>query len=508
MPVDSKHKLFNKNKDKVNRIRKFVEAGEDARAYVLPLPGHDETSTDIVSFKKRAYFLPAIGRTIDAFVGMIMSNGAQLADVPESYKTYTVDITNDGETISRFTSRLVREVVEAGRACAIVDYPDAEGVENMTRKQAEDLGYRPYVRLYKFDDVINWQVMSENGTRMLSQLRLQETYEEVDPNDEWTPKEGKQIRVMDLVDLPGSGKVYRVRIYRQLVGGATWQQFGPDRYPRMNGQNLKYIPAIIFNPSGLDPAEIETPPLNEMAEISFSHLQNSAGHEWALMWCGCPTLVISGSLPQADDGTTAPVKIGSSSGILLNEGSTAALLEAGKDAVGALAAAMAVKEKHMAAIGARILMDSGSSNISTETAKLERAGEHSVLADISNACSDGMSEILAILLQWCGLPEESAKNAQVSLNTEFVPKGMNSDELRSWFEGYIKGAVPLKLFFAKMKARGEIPDTMTEDEFRTELAKDRDELAQAFDDEVDPDEGDPDVDPGANGDPVTSQQAE
>lgn len=483
MPVNSQHTSYIKNKFRVKRILDFVEGGEKAEEYVLSLPGHQTNSPDSNSFRARAYFLPALGRTIDAFVGMIMANGAQVSDVPESFKSYTVDITNDGETISRFASRLSREVCTTGKAAVIVDYPDAEGIEDMTRQQAEDLGYRPYARFYGREDIINWQIISVGGTRMLSQLRLSETYEEPDPNDEWTPKVGKQIRVLDLVNLTPTYRVYRVRIYRQITGGATWMQMGADRFPKMNGKNIEYIPGIIFNPNGLDPDDAQPPPLNEMADICRAHLQNSAGHEWALMWCGCPTMVIAGSVPVDENGEPLPIKIGSSAGIVLNEGSTATLLQAGKEAVGALAEAMDKKENHMAAIGARILTSTGSSNISTETAKLERAGEHSVLADISNSCADGLSEILSILMQWAGLDESAASKSRVTLNTEFVPKGMASDELNAWFGGYLKGAVPLKLFFAKLKARGEVPDTMTEEDFRDELAKDRDELGMAFDEE-------------------------
>ena len=500
MTVSTPHKDYAEHIEAVRRIRAFLKGPKAVREYVLPLPGQDANGKDHKLFKDRAYYLPALARTVDAFVGMIMSNGAKVDGLPESYSTYTDDVTNDGETLARFTSHLVREIVSVGRGAAVVDYPDREDASTMTRLEAERLGLRAYTRFYRTEDVINWQIRTQDGQRVLSQLRLYEDFEE--PGiDEWDRETGRQIRVMDI---DPETNVYRVRIFRNEVKNAGWTLHS-ERFPRMNGQPIPYIPAIVFGPSSLDPSIVDKPPLDEVADVAESLLQNSAGNEWALMYCGCPTVVISGSVPVDGDGKPLPIQIGSSTAIILGEGGTASLLQMDDKANGAILLELGRKEKHMAQLGARILIDSGSNNISTETAKLERVGEHSVLADISHTIAAGMTEILRMLMQWNGMTEEATNNIVLTLNKDFVPKGMTSGELTEWIKGVQTNLVPLKILFNRLKDRGELPDDMTEDQYREELLADKDEMGMT--DALPPDPNDPNAQQADPVDPANQQQA-
>lgn len=491
LSVDSPHPVYPAHIEAVKKMRAFIEGKEKVKQYILGLPGQVIGSKDEKMYKKRAYYLPAIGRTIDAFVGMVMSNGAKVTELPEAYKMYTDDITNDGEPFSRFTSNVVREIISTARGAVLADYPDRPDAEVMTRKAAEDLGLRPYARFYPTEDIFNWQVRTVDGQRILSQLRLYEDFEEPGVS-EWDRVTGRQIRVLDLE--PGTG-FYRVRIFRKPVttsgvAGGEWLLLGQPRYPMMNGKKLTYIPAIVFGPSSLDPSIIDKSPLDEMADIAESHLNNSADAEWGLMFCGCPTVIIAGSVPEDSAGKPLPIRIGGADAIILGEGGTADLLQATGEAIGAIEKRMEAKEKHMAAVGARILIDSGSSNISTETAKLERVGEHSVLSDIALVVGSGMAEILQMVLQWGGMSEDLALKVGVTLNTDYTPKGMTVGELSEWVKAVQSGKVPLKILFAKLQARGEIPDEMTEEEYRDELKADADELG-LNDPLADDPEGDP-----------------
>lgn len=482
MAVDTKHSAYDKFHKLVKRVRDFIEGEEAVQEYIIGMPGQKKLGLvdELAEFRERAYFLPAVGRTVDAFTGMVMSNGAKAEEVPSGYEQYQKDITNDGEPLSRFTSHVVREVISAGRGAVIADYPWREDIDKLTVKQAEDLGLRPYAKFYKSEEVLNWQMETNEGERILKQLRLEEDYE-VPGKDEWESEVRKQIRVMDLD--PDTG-YYRVRIYRKANDNGKsgeWTQWGGDRFPKMGGQYMTYIPAIIFGPSGLDPDIREDPPLIDMVNISKAHLNNSASYEHGLSWLGCPTLVIAGTLPKDDKGKVLPIRIGSAAGIVMAQGGDAKLLQADADSVGGLQQAMENKRRDMAAMGARILIDSGSSNISTETAKLERVGEHSVLSDISNACADGITQIFRMVLQWGGMKEAMAEKVLIRLNTDFVPKGMAPGELTEWIKGVQANVIPLKIFFDRLKDRGEVPETMTEEDYRQELDKDADQFGMGDD---------------------------
>ena len=487
LTVSSPHVLYSDHALAVKRIRSFLKGPREVRDYVLPLPGQRANGPDHNLFKERAYYLPALARTVDAFVGMIMSEGAKIEGLPETYSTYTDDVTNDGETLSRFTSHLVREVVSVARGAVVVDYPDREDASTMTRLDAERLGLRAYARFYRTEDIINWQIRTQDGQRVLSQIRLYEDFEEPGV-DEWDRETGRQIRVMDI---DPETNVYRVRIFRNTDSKAGWLLYS-ERFPRMNGQPLTYIPAIVFGPSSLDPSILDKPPLDEVADVAEALLQNSASNEWALMYCGCPTVVISGSVPMDGDGKPLPIQIGSSTAIILGEGGTASMLQMDDKGNGALRLEMKEKLEHMAQLGARILINSGSNNISTETAKMERVGEHSVLADISYTVAAGMTEVLRMLMQWNGMTEEAVSEIVLTLNTEFVPKGMQNGELSEWIKGVQAGLVPMSILFNRLKHHGEVPVDMTEDQYREELLADKDEFGMSGTLPPDPEAVEPD----------------
>lgn len=448
---DTTQKVYDDTLPDVQLVRAFTSG--KVRDYVERLRGHDDE--DFALYQRLAYFLPAVARTLDAYAGLVMTPEPVISDAPDALEPYLDDLTNDGEPFQRICFKTVSEVIETGRHCLVVDYPDVPGAEDLSRLDAERMSLRPYVRGYAWESIIAVRTDAKGGARVLSHLRLRETITEVGEN-EWDEIEVQQVRVMDL--LKG---VYRVRLFRKVEGKENeWEQFGPDRFPKMNGRPMDFIPAVIFGPGSLDPSQIERPPLHEMAEISRSHLNDSALRQWGLMWCGQPTLVLAG-LTASDE--TSEVRLGSSQGLVLGEGGSAELLALGADGVGAIKESMEEKRRDMAAIGARILADESGAQIATETARIQRAGEHSVLAGIANTVADGMTQVLRWVAMWAGIGGEDA--IAVTLNTDYLPKGLQPGELQEWLGALQAGTMPLPVVMEHLKSRGVIDPQMTEAEW-------------------------------------------
>ncbi len=452
----------------VQKVRKFV--GGDVKGYIERLRGHDDADYEL--YQKLAYFLPAVARTLDAYTGMVMTPEPVISDSPEAFQTYLDDLTSDGEPFQRVCFRAVEEVTATGRYCLLADYPNDPEAEGLSRLEAERRGLRPFVRPYRWEDILDWRVSNIGGQRVLSHLRLMEYVDEVDPANEWETKVRKYVRVLDLFGEQGAPLRYRVRVYKEttpnmraeLAPGATFQPsmeiVGEPFFPKMNGKPMGFIPAIVFGPSSLDPSMLERPPLGEMVEISQSHLNDSALRQWALMWCGQPVPVITG-LPNSDE--TSEIRLGSSQGLVLGEGGSFALVSLGADGVGAIKESMEEKRRDMAAIGARILADESGAQISTETARIQRAGEHSVLAGIANTVADGMTQILRWVGEWAGIA--GADKIAVTLNTDFLPKGLQPGELAEWLAALQAGTMPLPVVLEHLKSRGVIDPQMTEAEW-------------------------------------------
>lgn len=469
MTVDAKHKLYTANQAAWQKVRDFVAGGALVKPYIIPLPGHD--AQNLAAYRERAYYLPAIARSIDAFTGMIM-NPEPVITAPDVLTDYLDDVSYDGEPASRMMGRTVREVVEVGRCAILVDYPQGDNAAQLSVAEAEALGLRAYARFYRAEDVLDWRTTSRGGERVLSFLKLRETYDEVTTTDEWTVTKVDQVRVLDLVP-NGAVFRYRQRVYRKgdvkdEKTGKTmsgWTKVGGDIFPQAKGATLEEIPAVVFNPDTLDASEVDSPPVLEMVEIACAHLQNSASLEWTIMWVGNPTPVFVNLIK--GDGET--IALGSSQGIVVGEGGDAKFMTLGGDGIEAIRKPMEDKRRDMAAVGARLLSDETSSQIARDTAIIQRAGEHSVLANIATTVSDGWKRVLGYLAMWAGAVDQ---DISVKLNTDFVPQGLTAGELAEWIGAVQSGHMSSRDLFALMQKRGVVRADKSYDEHLDEVDED------------------------------------
>lgn len=476
--IEAKHSLYSARAKQWRKTRLFLDGiVEGVQEYIRKLPGHDTNEEKL--FKEQAYLLPAVARTQEAFTGLIM-NPEPVITAPEEMSEYLRDITNDGEPIQRMIARTVNEVVGVSRCAVLVDFPRIEetGVE-LTVAEAEEKGLRAYARFYRTEDILDWRYSVFGGQRYLSMIKLMETYTE--KLDEWTSKDRKQLRVLDFAPLSGeqsnsTEEFYRVRVFRQGEGG--WAPVGEPFFPTANGEMLDEIPCVVFGPHSLDANEIEKPLLYDMVQISESHLNNSALLEWALMWVGNPTAVFKGLISTKDDnGNTQPIRLGSSQGILTSEEGGADILYLPAEGVGAIRQNMEDKRRDMAAVGARLLADETKGQIARDTAVIQRAGEHSVLAGVAGTVGDGWSRVIRLIAIWAGVQidedtEEEGKAVDVKLNTDYVPLGLQVGELKDLMAAVQNGTLSMRDMFALLQKRGVIRPEKTFDEHQEEVEED------------------------------------
>lgn len=501
MPVDSRHIQYTRQLHKVRKVRDFVEGGLDAKKHIIRLPAHDEE--EYQAWKDGASFLPATERTLDAFVGMIMEPEPQ-TEFPASFQPYLDDVSNNGEPFKRVAARIARELFITGRGCVVIDSPSEDEVFAKDPELARTagnymaLGGRPYAKLYKFENILYWRVENVGGVKRLKELRLMEYHEEPDPDDEWEIMQVPRIRVMDIFQ----GR-YRVRMYKQEREKYTdemgqeqermiWLQDGVDVFPRVGRNPEGVLPVIMFGPDTLDPEDVSNPPLLDLVNLNCDHLQNSASLESTVRNLGCATLFIKAHPPTDDAGNTTPIRFGSTQAIIIPDGD-AKLLALDASGVSGIVTVMERKEKQMVAIGARALqIDHTGGQVSTETERIRRAGEHSMLAEIANTLSDGLTQMLQWVARWAGIEGDIT----CTLNTDYLPAGLTQGELTEWTNAYLQGTIPLRTFLNRLKERGVEDPEMTVEDYRADLEEDA--AAREFTDVGD---GNEDNDEGDGGEP-------
>lgn len=475
-----------------------------AKQHVIKLSAHDDD--EYQEWKEGASVLPATERTLDAFVGMIMEPQPQIT-APESFEEILNDVSNNGEPFRRVCGRVVSEVLTAYRTCVVVDAPSEDSVFEgsdlvRTAGNYRNLGGRPYAKQYTFENILYWRCENIGGMKKLVELRVMEYDERRSDEDEWVWETVPRIRVFDLE----TGR-YRQRLFVQeteqvvdprtneTITQITWVQEGEDIFPKMGKMPPNVIPAVMFGPDTLDPEEIKNPPLLDLANLNCDHLQNSASLENTVRNLGCATLFIKAAPATDENGDAVPIRFGSNQAIIVPDGD-AKLLSLGRDGVAGIMDVMERKERQMVAIGARALaIEHTGGQVSTETERIRRAGEHSMLAQVANTVSDGMTQVLQMLADWASISGE----IRCQLNTDFLPSGLQPGELNEWTNSLMAGAVTMDAFLTRLKERGVVDPELTVEEYRDQLDED------AFNSDLsrgDPDEAVPqgDVEPASEED--------
>jgi hypothetical protein len=105
----------------------------------------------------------------------------------------------------------------------------------------------------------------------------------------------------------------------------------------------------------------------------------------------------------------------------------------------------------MAILGARLLSSEKKATETAQTAQIHRAGESSILASIAQTISIGLSEALSIFSEWAGVDGE----AEIELNDDFIPQGLDPQQLTALVGAWNSGAISLATLFENLQA-GEI----------------------------------------------------
>ena len=517
MAVDTRHPAHRKVGTRIKKIRDFMAGRDTAITYVESLPGQNDAEQKRV-YQNGASYLPVAKRTAKAFVGAVMNPEPVISGFPEQYQALLDDAGNNGEPFNRLAARLVGEVLQTDRVGLCVDFPkrqDGEDAVTPTLAMDEAENVRPYARLYPFEQIISWHTGMVGNVHKLLQVRLAETYTEPDPNDKHNQKVGYQIRVLYL-DERGhyAQEIYRApssslenRLAEPRVPGAdatilpqrdgaagAYALYDGPFYPMDGqGQPMRDIPFIMVSQSSLDAdAEID-PPLEDLVNLSCDQLQCAAAIGWVIKWLGSPTFVISGMAGTDDKGNPVQIKVGAATAMIIGPDASAEIVALGSEGMSALKETNDDFKKDMAAMGARMIMfDGAASAISTDTERIRRAGEHSVLAEVAHTCSDAMTKVLKLMVAWSG---GNADNSFVTLNDDFLPVGLQPGELTEWVGALQTGTLPLELFLKRLQDRGVADPEMDAEAYRSALDEDSFGMqTEELDDEDDEDEDQDDED--------------
>jgi len=416
--------------------------GQDAiyrqgEKYLPRLDG--QTDEQYLSYKLRARYLNAMQRTVDGLTGLVVRKDPI---VTGDYEDFLVD--TSGTTIEKYMLDLLSEILTVGRGGTLVDFPESQG--QITVAQSEAMGMSPTWSYYSAEDIINWKTNTENS-RVYTLVVLRE-FVHVDTGDEFETDLAEQYRVLDLDPESGS---YRVRIFND-AGSVISESF-----PMANGGHMDYIPFVIHGDF--------RPPMLDVADTNLHHYQLSADLYHGLHFVALPTPWVTGVDIEQAPNTIGPQKLW----VLENPDAQVGLLEFQGQGLDAISAEIAAAEKSMAQLGARMLSDMPSGGGETATAaSIRSSAETSTLGNIVSDLNQDFALIVSITNLWMGGPESS--DAEVKYNTDFFPRGMDSQTLGSLVSAWQQGAITLVTLIENLQAGEIVGGDQTPEEYADDLS--------------------------------------
>lgn len=376
MGVNSIHPQYLKNKDKWQTMRDALSAEVAKEKYVPKLS--DQDVAEYQAYVSRAEFYNATARTKAALVGLLFAKPPKV-ELPEALKSIGENISLDDDSLEALAKNIADECLSVGRCGVLVDLPSVEKSE-YSRLEAERLNLRAYATLYKAENIINWKTTKINGSNVTSLVVLMESYEEPTA-DEFVYLAKTRYRVLDLKD-----GYYRQRVFEETNGTAEPVS---EIYPSANGKRLPYIPFTFFNVNDLK-TDIDKPPLLDLARINISHFRSEVDLEHGTHFTALPTPYVTGY--QGDD---SKLKIGSTVvWAISSPEAKVGFLEFSGAGLSTLENRIAVKEKRMSILGARLLLDEKKTAEATETLQMRKSGENAVLTNVATTISEGIASFL------------------------------------------------------------------------------------------------------------------
>ena len=441
MAVNEKHPEYLKNLTKWQLMRDAL-AGEVAKEKYVPKLS-DQEAEEYSAYVGRAEFYNATARTQVALTGLLFAKPPKV-ELPEALKTIGENISLDDDTLEALAKNIADECLSVGRCGVLVDLPSVEKAD-YSKLEAERLNLRAYATLYKAENIINWKTTKINGSNVTSLVVLAETYAEP-TQDEFVDKIKTRYRVLDLHE-----GYYRQRVFSETKAGNF--EVVSEIYPSANERKLEYLPFTFFNVNDLKTA-VEKPPLLDLAKVNISHFRSEVDLEHGTHFTALPTPYVTGYQGESSE----KLKIGSTAVWVINDPSAkVGFLEFSGAGLSTLENRIAVKEKRMSILGARLLLDEKKTAEATETLQMRKSGENAVLTSVASTISEG---IVSFLKDIAFFENIASENLIYEINTDYNLTMIEPQLLAQIIAGIQSGDIPNEVLYDALLKGELMPKTI------------------------------------------------
>jgi hypothetical protein len=423
-----------------------IRAGRDAiianrETYITRL----DTQTD-EQFEKMVRMAPIYvlyPKVVDGFSGTVFAKAPVIKNVEFNDKQKELNKNCDmlGNSIDKFSERIINTVFEDGFCATMNDYSDAAG--------------RPFMQFIAPHQFISFRTSSVDGYPVITQFIYKEEIEVDNDNNEFDSEVRNRYIVLDI-----KNENYRVRRYLATSAKSTkasdiekMVQEGEDINPKMDGNYFKTIPITIHG-INQNNFSIGKSPLQDISDMNISVIQRVIDQVYMLHWTALPTPWVTGVDEGDAPGTIGPSKAWTISNSEANVG----MLEFSGNSARAHQDFIDNLKDIMASMGAQILKKEGVSRETATSVLVRAASQTSLISTLVNNVSGQVENSLKTFLSWGGT--KVSTEFTYELNDDFIKIDMEPNAQIALVKSWLDGAISHRSMFNKMK-EGELIDTNT-----------------------------------------------
>lgn len=359
-------------------------------------------------YKDSAVLTNFTKRTRDGLVGAVFTKDPTY-NLPSNLEYLLEDTQGKRVGLHRVAKKVVSDALEVGRGGLLVDYP-ADDIF-LTDQQRIDAGIKARIYDYPTESIINWNEEKIGGEYKLSMVVLKENIKKLQ-DDGFTWRDSYQFLILRLE------RMDEMYIYTQEVLDEDGNPVKPKIAPTMsNGRPWNEIPFVFYGSMDND-AQVDEPPLLDLATINIAHYRNSADNEENIYLCGQPFFGITSDFSKEEFEAENPagLKVGARHVTYLGINGDIKMAQTNpNDRIGV---AMREKIEEAAMLGAR-LITSHARIEKAESARMAYSSETSVMMTIVQNANEAITRALKFCAMFMGSATESIT---YELNSEFYDK--------------------------------------------------------------------------------------
>lgn len=466
---------WQKLRDVIAGSKEIKRKGQE---YLRPTKGMDAEDYDL--YKDRAVFYNMTAQTLSGMLGQVFRRPPVVRNLPDRFKDDIQVFAKDRSSHVAVTKTAMGEQIGLGRFGILVDAPATP-----TKRTP-----RSYAVGYSAENIVDWTIEDIDGFHQPSMVMLREFARDADlyqPSKPLTSAEARALRKSGQMRPPpkstrmGPGAQSYTTYFRKLVleaneaGERVYKQYvykddpntAPvsEATPTVRGEPLRFIPFAFFGATS-NAADVEKPPILDIADLNLSHYASYAELEWGRMYTGLPVYYAPGT----DSEGASQYHIGPSIVWEVPVGSEPGILEFTGKGLGSLEKALNDKEAQIAAIGGRLMPGmSKSVSESNNQTRLREANEQSLLLNVIHAAETGMTWVIRWWLMWRDVPLTDTANLRYEINQDFLTTPIGAREIRAIQMLYQDGIIPIDILYEVFLKSELISSTVTVDEFKAML---------------------------------------